>query len=84
VLFQRGLAAVSDRDGAGAFCVTVPPPFPFQIAGQEVLRRAPQPDRKAARKGVVNMEKVVIPTVVGFLSLMGVWVVFDTLHVVVM
>jgi hypothetical protein len=30
------------------------------------------------------MEKVIIPTVVGFLSLMGVWVVFDTIHVVVM
>jgi len=30
------------------------------------------------------MEKVIIPTVVGFVSMMGVWVVFDTFHMVVM
>ncbi len=30
------------------------------------------------------MQKVIVPTVVGFLSMMGVWVVFDTFHMVAM
>lgn len=30
------------------------------------------------------MAKVIVPTVVAFTSLMGVWVVFDAVHVVVM
>jgi len=30
------------------------------------------------------MEKAIIPTVVGFVSMMGVWGVFDTFHMVVM
>jgi len=31
-----------------------------------------------------QMEKAIIPTVVGFVSMMGVWGVFDTFHMVVM
>ena len=30
------------------------------------------------------MAKVIIPTAVGFLSLMGVWVVFSAIHMVAM
>ena len=30
------------------------------------------------------MAKVIIPTVVGFMSMMGVWVAFDAVHTVVM